>query len=45
MLVRGDTRDFRWTGKGWASVVYPNQEIEPNMPQCTRASRFFDKVK
>ena len=45
MLVRGDTQDFRWTGKGWASVVYPNRKIKASVPQCTRASRFFDKVK
>jgi V8-like Glu-specific endopeptidase len=40
MVVRGDNRDFRWTGKGWVSVIYPNREIPSRGAQCTRASEF-----
>jgi len=41
MVVRGDTRDFRWTGKGWASVIYPNREYSTCAPpQCTKVSKF-----
>ena len=35
MVSHNDTRDFRWTGKGWASFVYPNREIKASFPQCT----------
>jgi hypothetical protein len=42
MVVRGDTRDLRWTGKGWASVIYPHREIKSIEPQCTRASEFIE---
>lgn len=45
MVVRGDTRDFRWTGKGWASVVYPHRSIKARVPQCTMASKFSDYVR
>jgi V8-like Glu-specific endopeptidase len=40
MVVRGDNRDFRWTGKGWVSVIYPNPEIHSRGAQCTRVSEF-----
>jgi hypothetical protein len=38
MVVRGDYRDFRWTGKGWLSVRYPNREIYAEGAQCMKAS-------
>lgn len=40
MVVHGDNRDFRWTGKGWVSVIYPNPEIHSPGSQCTRVSEF-----
>jgi V8-like Glu-specific endopeptidase len=40
MVVRGDKRDFRWSGKGWVSVIYPNPVIYSNGAQCTRVSEF-----
>jgi S1-C subfamily serine protease len=44
MVVRGDTRDFRWTGKGWRSIVYPNLRQMTMGPQCTRVSEFIAVV-
>jgi V8-like Glu-specific endopeptidase len=44
IVVRGDTQDFRWTGKGWLSVIYPNPVIRSQQPQCTRVSEFRDIV-
>ena len=44
IVVRGDTQDFRWTGKGWLSVIYPNSDIRSQEPQCTRVSEFRDIV-
>ena len=40
IVVRGDTQDFRWTCKGWLSVIYPNPVIRSQQPQCTRVSEF-----
>jgi hypothetical protein len=48
IVVRGDTQDFRWTGKGWLSVIYPNPVIRSQEPQCTRVSEFrniLDKLQ
>ena len=45
MVVRGHNRDFRWTGKGWASIIYPNHEIHSEWPGCTRVSEFIDMVE
>jgi hypothetical protein len=39
MVVRAYTRDFRWTGKSWISVIYPNRKISSPIPQCTRGSQ------
>ncbi len=44
IVVRGDTQDFRWTGKGWLSVIYPNSDIRSQEPQCTRVSEFKNIV-
>ncbi len=41
IVVRGDTQDFRWTGKGWLSVIYPNSDIRSQEPRCTRVSEFL----
>lgn len=40
MVVRGDTRDFRYTGKCWLSVIYPNREIQSQGAECTMVSEF-----
>jgi hypothetical protein len=40
IVAHGDTRDFRWTGKGWASIMYPSGDINSKGPQCTRVSQF-----
>ncbi len=42
MVVRAYSRDFRWTGQGWISVIYPNREISSPKPQCTRVLQFMD---
>ncbi|MGE5342185.1 MAG: trypsin-like serine peptidase [Candidatus Omnitrophota bacterium] len=36
IVVRGDNRDFRWTGNGWLSVIYPNPDIHSKGAQCTK---------
>jgi V8-like Glu-specific endopeptidase len=40
IVIRGDNRDFRWTGNGWISVIYPNPDFKSKEPQCTRVSKF-----
>ena len=44
IVVRGDNQDFRWTGKGWLSIIYPNPDIHSKEPQCTRVSEFKNIV-
>ncbi len=44
MVVRGDTRDFRWTGNGHISVIYPDSDIHSEGAGCTRVSEFIDIV-
>jgi hypothetical protein len=41
MVVRAYSRDFRWTGQGWISVIYPNRKIASPKPQCTRVLPFM----
>lgn len=41
IVVRGDNRDFRWTGRGWMSVIYPNPVFKSSKTQCTRVSEFI----
>lgn len=45
IVIRGDNRDFRWTGKGWASVIYPQPDFRSHEPQCTRVSEFTDYIR
>lgn len=45
MVVRGDTLDFRHTGKCWLSVIYPNSKIQSTGAECTRVSEFIDKIQ
>lgn len=45
IVVRGDNRDFRWTGSGWVSVIYPNREFHSQGAKCLRVSQFIGKVK
>jgi V8-like Glu-specific endopeptidase len=40
MVVRGDAQDFRWTGKDWISIIYPNPEFHSQEPECTTAIEF-----
>lgn len=42
MVVRGDSRDFRWTGKGYISVIYPNSQYNSTGAECTRVSEFVN---
>lgn len=42
IVVRGDSRDFRWTGNGWISIIYPKSDIHSQEPQCTRVSEFIN---
>jgi len=44
IVVRGDTRDFRWTGSGWVSVIYPNPEFDSPGSKCIKVSQFIDKL-
>jgi len=44
IVVRGDSQDFRWTGKGWLSIIYPNPDMHSKEPQCTRVSEFIKYV-
>jgi hypothetical protein len=45
MVVRGDTKDFRNTGKCWLSVIYPNCKIQSTGAECTRVSEFIDTIQ
>ncbi|MCP4151268.1 MAG: trypsin-like peptidase domain-containing protein, partial [bacterium] len=40
IVVRGDSQDFRWTGKDWISILYPNPQFLSRKPQCTRSREF-----
>jgi len=40
MVVKNENNDFRWTGKGWISVLYP----EGKKVQCTRVSDLIDFI-
>jgi hypothetical protein len=42
IVVHSDTRDLRNTGRGWASVIYPNRKIKSSKPKCTMVSEFID---
>jgi hypothetical protein len=44
IVVRGDKQDFRWTGRGWLSIRYPNSRLKSMEPQCTKVSEFRDFV-
>lgn len=44
LVARGDNRDFRWTGGGWRSIIYPALDIASKEPQCTRVSQFSQFV-
>jgi hypothetical protein len=41
MVVKGEKRDFRWTGNCWISFEYP----EGKRAICTRVSEFMDIVR
>lgn len=40
IVVQGDNRDFRWTGKEWMSVIYPDPVFKSKKAHCTRFSEF-----
>jgi V8-like Glu-specific endopeptidase len=44
IVVNGDNRDFRWTGTGWVSVIYPNREFYSQGSKCIRASQFIGRI-
>lgn len=44
IVVHGDPKDFRWTGKGWASIIYPSRDITSQGPQCTKVSEFVPYI-
>jgi hypothetical protein len=44
IVVCGDSKDFRWTGNGWLSIIYPGNTPSPK-PQCARLSQFMDIVE
>ena len=41
LVAQGDNQDFRWTGKGWLSIIYPHPVLRSKEPQCTRVSEFI----
>ena len=41
MVVKGEKRDFRWTGNCWISVEYPGGK----RAGCTRVSGFIDVIR
>jgi hypothetical protein len=41
MVIKGEKRDFRWTGSCWISVEYP----EGKRTGCTRVSEFIAAVR
>jgi V8-like Glu-specific endopeptidase len=41
VVVRGDDRDFRWSGKCWVSVIYQNTGDGLQGAQCTRVTEFL----
>jgi len=45
IVVRGDNRDFRWSGKGWVSVIYPSPDIRSIEPECTKVSELSNYWK
>jgi hypothetical protein len=45
IVAHGDTRDFRYVGNGWLSIIYPNREIYSKGPQCTRVSEFIGSCR
>jgi V8-like Glu-specific endopeptidase len=45
IVVRGDSQDFRWTGEGWLSIIYPNRDFLSKEPQCTKISEFIEYCK
>jgi hypothetical protein len=42
VMAKDYSRDFRWTGKGWMTIVYPNPEFRPQEPRCTKTSEFIE---
>lgn len=43
-VIRGDSRDFRWTGNGWVSVIYPNNELRSTEPECTKITELSQNI-
>jgi V8-like Glu-specific endopeptidase len=41
IVVRGDDRDFRWSGKCWVSVIYQNSANNTQGAQCTKVTEFL----
>ena len=44
IVARGDCQDFRWTGRGWLSIIYPNRSFHSKEPQCTKVSEFIESL-
>lgn len=42
IVVRGDNKDFRWTGRGWASVIYPVLGDTSRGAECTKTLEFIN---
>jgi hypothetical protein len=45
IVVRGEQQDFRWTGRGWISIRYPDCKLKSSAPQCTRVSEFIQHCR
>jgi V8-like Glu-specific endopeptidase len=45
IVIHGYTRDFRWTGKCWTTVIYPDVQFGSTPSQCTRVSEFLPTFK
>jgi len=42
IVVRGDNRDFRWNGKCWLSIIYPDYKTNSEGAHCTMGSEFIN---
>ena len=44
IVTQGYPRDFKWTGKGWNSIIYTNRDINISYPKCTRISELIGHI-
>jgi V8-like Glu-specific endopeptidase len=42
VMAKGYNHDFRWTGKGWMTIVYSDPEFRSQEPQYIKTSEFIE---